>query len=148
MSRYRTILLAVDLSDEANAIADKAHAIAEANDATLHIVHVIEPLSFAYGGDIPMDFSGIQDEIQKQAEAQLAGFAERLGIDPSCRHLVLGRPENEIHALVDELDIDLVILGSHGRSGFALLLGSTANGVLHGARCDVLAVRVGKVKKK
>lgn len=143
MSRYNTILLAVDLSEEANTVADKARAIAEGNRATLHIVHVIEPLSFAYGGDIPMDFSGIQDEIQKQAETQLAQFSERLGIAPANRHLVLGRPENEIHALAAELPADLVVVGSHGRSGLALLLGSTANGVLHGAGCDVLAVRVG-----
>lgn len=148
MSQYRNILLAVDLSDESNPIADRAQAIAQANSATLHIVHVIEPLSFAYGGDIPMDFSGIQDEIQKQAEAQLADYADRLGIDATRRHLLLGRPANEIHVLIDELSIDLVVLGSHGRSGFARLLGSTANAVLHGAQCDVLAVRVGKVNKK
>jgi len=37
---------------------------------------------------------------------------------------------------------DLVIVGSHGRHGVRLLLGSTANAVLHGAECDVLAVRV------
>jgi universal stress protein A len=40
--------------------------------------------------------------------------------------------------------MDLVVVGSHGRHGLSLLLGSTANGVLHGAGCDVLAVRVGK----
>ncbi len=39
-------------------------------------------------------------------------------------------------------NIDLIVVGSHGRHGLALLLGSTANGVLHGANCDVLAVRV------
>ena len=39
---------------------------------------------------------------------------------------------------------DVIVVGSHGRHGLALLLGSTANGVLHGATCDVLAVRVGE----
>ena len=43
-----------------------------------------------------------------------------------------------------ELETDLIVVGSHGRYGLALLMGSTANGVLHGATCDVLAVRVGK----
>ena len=39
-------------------------------------------------------------------------------------------------------DVDLIVVGSHGRHGFALLLGSTSTGVLHGAKCDVLAVRI------
>ncbi|MFW5825636.1 MAG: universal stress protein, partial [Marinobacter sp.] len=47
-----------------------------------------------------------------------------------------------IHQLSEDKDVDLVVVGSHGRKGFQLLLGSTANGVLHGARCDVLAVRI------
>jgi len=146
MSQYKNLLLAVDLSEESDLITERASAIATAHGATLHIVHVIEPLSFAYGGDIPMDFSGIQDEIQRQAEQQLADHAERLGIPQERRHLLLGRPASEIHALVNDLAIDLVVLGSHGRSGFARLLGSTANAVLQGSPCDVLAVRVGKKK--
>ncbi len=53
------------------------------------------------------------------------------------------RPEAEIHRVAEELGADLIVVGSHGRHGLALLLGSTANGVLHGATTDVLAVRVG-----
>ncbi len=100
MGDYNTILAAVDLSEEANEVATKAARFAAANQAKLHLIHVIEPLSFAYGG--------------------------------------------EIHALAEKLSADLIIVGSHGRHGLALLLGSTANGVLHGAKCDVLAMRVGK----
>ena len=44
--------------------------------------------------------------------------------------------------------VDLIVVGSHGRHGFALLLGSTSTGVLRGAQCDVLAVRVGKKGEK
>jgi universal stress protein A len=40
------------------------------------------------------------------------------------------------------LDVDLIVIGSHGREGIQRLLGSTANAVLHGAPCDVLAVRI------
>ena len=54
----------------------RARAVASSAAAQLHIIHVIEPLSFAYGGDIPMDFSGIQDEIYQQATQQLERFAE------------------------------------------------------------------------
>ena len=87
--------------------------------------------------------AGIQDEIQAQASQQLSRFGESHGIDAQKQHIVMGRPEVEIHAKAEELRADLIVVGSHGRYGLALLMGSTANGVLHGATCDVLAVRVG-----
>jgi len=143
MSSYNTVLLAIDLTDEADEVAAKAVNLSTNNNATLHVVHVIEPLSFAYGGDIPMDFSAIQEEIQKQAETQLAEFGNKYNIPAERRYIVLGRPETEIHAKAEQISADVLVVGSHGRHGLALLLGSTANGVLHGAKCDVLAVRVG-----
>ena len=143
MSDYANILVAVDLSEDSNLIVQRARAVASGASADLHIIHVIEPLSFAYGGDIPMDFSGIQDEIYQQATAQLQRFAQSNGVDEAHRHIVMGRPEVEIHSLAEELKADLIVVGSHGRHGLALLMGSTANGVLHGAKRDVLAVRVG-----
>ncbi len=144
MGDYNRILAAVDLSEEANEVAAKAARLAAINQAELHLVHVIEPLSFAYGGDIPIDFSTIQEEIQRQAETQLRGLCSKLNIPVERLHILLGRAENEIHAHAQRLSADLIIVGSHGRHGLALILGSTANGVLHGAMCDVLAVRVGK----
>ena len=143
MSDYRKVLVAVDLSEDSTLVAERARSIAANNGAELHLIHVIEPLSFAYGGDIPMDFSGIQDEIYQQATAQLQRIAESNGVDEAHRHIVMGRPEVEIHSLAEELKADLIVVGSHGRHGLALLMGSTANGVLHGAKRDVLAVRVG-----
>jgi universal stress protein A len=144
MSQYRKILVAIDLSEDSTAVVLRARAIADANGAQLDLIHVIEPLSFAYGGDIPMDFSGIQEEIQQQATQQMRRFAESNKIAEQHQHIVLGKPEIEIHAKAKELGADLIVLGSHGRHGLALLMGSTANGVMHGASCDVLAVRVGK----
>jgi universal stress protein A len=146
MSEYAKILVAVDLSEDSSRIVERARAVASGAAAQLHIIHVIEPLSFAYGGDIPMDFSGIQDEIYQQASQQLQRFAENSNIDKDHRHIVMGRPEVEIHAMAEEIKADLIVVGSHGRHGLALLMGSTANGVLHGAKRDVLAVRVGGEK--
>ena len=143
MGAYKILLLAIDLSEESEPVATRAGELAAAYGASLHIIHVIEPLSFAYGGDIPMDFSGIQEEIQQQARQQLTLFGEKNSVPAEQQHIVLGRPEVEIHAMADELEADLIVVGSHGRHGLALLMGSTANGVLHGANCDVLAVRVG-----
>jgi universal stress protein A len=60
--------------------------------------------------------------------------------------LTYGQPRQEIHGLAKEQHCDLIVVGSHGRHGLALLLGSTANDILHGASCDVLAVRLVKDK--
>ena len=143
MGEYKHILVGVDLTVESRDVSKKACTLRNACDCRLSCVHVIEPLSLAYGGDIPMDLSTIQEQIQDTAKSHLAEFAETLGIEEADRHLIFGRPETEIHTLANEIGADLIVVGSHGRHGLALLLGSTANGVLHGAPCDVLAVRVG-----
>ena len=142
MSEYGRVLLAVDLTDECRHVAHRAQALAA--NTELHIVHVIEPMSLAYSGDIPMDMTCVQDQIQEQARMHLASFSADFNIPAERRHLVFGRTEKEIHRLAEVEGMDLIVVGSHGRHGLALLLGSTANGVLHGASCDVLAVRVGK----
>ncbi len=143
MSEYKKIMLAVDLTEESLKVAERATQLVNAFDAELHVVHVIEPLSLAYGGDVPMDLSTVQEQIQDQAAAHLREFSATLNVPETRQHLIFGRPESEIQRTAEEAGADIIVVGSHGRHGLALLLGSTANGVLHGASCDVLAVRVG-----
>jgi universal stress protein A len=141
MTAYQTIVLAVDLTEESIQVAQRALDLA-GEHSQIHLVHVIEPLSLAYGGDVPMDMSSVQEQIQEQAKSHLSEFANQLAVPKYNQHLIFGRPEGEIHRVAQEIDADLIVVGSHGRHGLALLLGSTANSVLHGAPCDVLAVRV------
>ena len=56
--------------------------------------------------------------------------------------LLWGIPKQEIINVAEQQQVDLIVVGSHGRHGLALLLGSTANSILHTAKCDVLAVRL------
>lgn len=140
---YERIMLAVDLTEDSTRVAGRALSLARAHQAELHVVHVIEPLSLAYGGDIPMDLSSVQEQIHDQAKSHLAEFAATLGVPAERQYLIFGRPESEIQRAAEAKGADVIVVGSHGRHGLALLLGSTANGVLHGATCDVLAVRVG-----
>ncbi|QIL89334.1 universal stress protein [Microbulbifer harenosus] len=142
MSGYKNILVGLDLSEESSQVLDRAAQIATVSNAQLRLAHIIEPLTFAYGGDIPMDLSEVQEQLQNQAKEQLRRAAASLNIPADRQHVVLGQPATEIHRLAEDTDCDLIVIGSHGRHGLALLLGSTANGVLHGAGCDVLAVRV------
>ena len=142
MSAYSKILVAIDLTEEAPQVLDKAHRIAGQEKAELHLIHVVEPVGYAYGGDIPMDLTELQEQLDKNARKQIADYGEKYGIAESRQIVAVGRPETEIHRIAKEQEFGLVIVGSHGRHGIQLLLGSTANGVLHGAECDVLAVRI------
>ena len=117
MADYRRIMLAVDLTEESNHVAERAIALAKAFDAELHLVHVIEPLSLAYGGDIPMDLSSVQEQIHDQAKSHLAEFANRLGVPAEHQNLIFGRPESEIHRVAESSGADLIVVGSHGRHG-------------------------------
>lgn len=142
MNNYQHIVVGIDLSPESAQVVERARQVATNNQASLHLVHVIEPLTFAYGGDIPMDLTEIQQQLQAQARTQLHKLAAQYQLDADQCRLLVGEPAAELHQLAQELSADLIVVGSHGRHGLALLLGSTANGVLHGAQCDVLAVRV------
>ena len=93
---YQNILVAVDLGATTETVIQRAASLASQNNAQLHVLHVIEPLAITYGGDIPMDFSAIQEEIQGQAKEQLDKLCATFSVSESNRHLVTGRPESEI----------------------------------------------------
>lgn len=139
---YQNILVAVDLGATTETVIERAAALARDHHAQLHVLHVIEPLTITYGGDIPMDFSAVQEEILDQAKQQLNKLCENLGVAEANRHLVTGRPESEIPSQAKAINGDLIVVGTHARWGLALLLGSTTDGVMHSAECDVLAVKV------
>lgn len=142
MACYKHIIAGLDLSEESPQVLEKAAELAKAFGATLSVAHVIEPLTFAYGGDMPVDLSEVQEQLQLKAEQELQRLSSQTNYSIQQEHVLVGQPATELHYLAGQENADLIIVGSHGRKGFALLLGSTSNSVLHGASCDVLAVRV------
>ena len=80
--------------------------------------------------------------MEQQAQGRLRSFCQQLELSTDHAHVLIGQPAQEMHHFAKENDVDLTVVGSHGRHGLALVFGSTANGVLHGAVCDVLAVRI------
>lgn len=143
MTVYQRILAAVDVTEESGQVVEAAAAIADSSDADLHVMHVIEPTNLVYGAVILAELhSSEMLQMREQATALVAELASRFEIPAERQHVVTGRATSEIHRTAEAEGMDLVVVGSHGRHGLGLLLGSTANGVLHGAKCDVLAVRV------
>jgi universal stress protein A len=144
MNDYRHILVALDLAPDNNAILQRAKRLAAQNGAKLSLVHVVEPVGLAYAGEIPFpeDFD-LEQHLSEQAELRLENLRQQHGLADSRYFVELGSPKHEIVRLAQEQGADLILVGSHGRRGLQLLLGATANGVLHMAECDVLAVRIG-----
>ncbi len=144
MENYKHILLAADFSEHGETVADRAKDLADKYQAKLSIVHVMDNLLItdaAYGSTIPFDLD-LTAELMAVAKKRLSKLADKLAIADDCRWMETGSPKLEIIRVAEENKVDLIVVGSHGRHGFALLLGSTANGVLHHALCDVLAVRL------
>lgn len=141
-SPYRRILVAIDCSDESAQVLSRAAGVLTGNDGELHLIHVIEPLALAYGADVPMDVTDLQSGLMKQAREMADTYAGRYQIPTDNVHVELGSIEKTILDQADKLEADLIVVGSHTRSGLALLLGSTARGLVPGAHCDVLAVKV------
>jgi universal stress protein A len=141
---YKHIIVGIDLSDDCPAVIRRAAGIAQVCGAKLTLAYVLEPIAFAYGGDMPVDLTGVQEQQVQKATADLANLAKCTDYPIQQQHVLVGQPAAELHYLAEQEDADLIVVGSHGRKGFALLLGSTSNSVLHGATCDVLAVLVKK----
>jgi universal stress protein A len=144
MENYKHILLAVDFYEHCEAVANRAKDLANKFQAKLSIIHVVDSLPITeagYGVDIPFNMD-LTTELMAGAKKRLAKLAEKLAVTEDGLWLEMGSPKIEIIRVAEENKVDLIVVGSHGRHGLALLLGSTANGVLHHATCDVLAVRL------
>lgn len=146
MGVYNKVLIALDTTEEADEVVGAASEIALQEGAELHLLTVVKPIHYAYTGyeNVGM-YSGFQSfeaEAQAAAMEKLQERAQRLGQSEDQVAVIIGKPSAVIKEHAETLGVDLIVMGSHGRHGLGLLLGSTANGVLHGAPCDVLTVRI------
>lgn len=143
MSTYTHLLLAVDFSKNTDEVVTKGLALAKAFEARLSLVHVVEFAQVDLSNELVMPQElELDQELLVLAEKRLQDLADKFGLHNDARFVRQGSTKREILNIAEDEAIDLIVIGSHGREGLQLLLGSTANAVLHGAPCDVLAVRV------
>ncbi len=143
---YEHILMCVDLAAETDYVMQAALRAADEGTRT-SMVYVMELPVAISGPDTMVPGAGLADdslyhELRAGAREKLAEVGEKYGIGPDHQHFLEGKAATEIHRLAQQQGVDLIVIGSHGRHGLQVLLGSTANAVLHGASCDVLAVRL------
>ena len=141
---YKTILAATDFSGSCNKAIDKAVRLAQADGAILHVIHAVEfipPVDTTFGAISPFEVD-LTEQLVEASRTRLASLCETHGIPEQQRHVEVGSPKLEIIRMAEEIGADLIVVGSHGRHGLGLLLGSTAASVVNHAACDVLSVRL------
>jgi nucleotide-binding universal stress UspA family protein len=140
---FRKILVAIDGSEPASHALDAALDEARVRNAEVHVVYVIESGLFS---SLPMDntLEIIYSVLQKEGEEILESAKKRAGTKniPLTTHLLQGHAGSRIASLAEELGVDLIVLGSYGKSGVdRLLLGSVTDYVVQNSPVTTLVVR-------
>lgn len=135
----KTILFPTDFSLASDAALAHAEALAKQMGAKLLIVHVEEP-PLAYGGGEL--YYGIPEPSSERILAMLEDVKPADPKVPFTHRLTMGDPAGEIVRLAAEEPAEMIVLGTHGRTGMTrLLMGSVAEGVVRRAPCPVLVYR-------
>jgi universal stress protein A len=149
IGRYKTILVALDASEEGDQVLEAATALDPRGADSYHVTTVVPPMMGGISGMDGASFAAtwplkdMEAEISREITDSVRERVARFGISPDRVTVLFGRPAAEIHAHAEMIKADLIVIGSHGRHGLPqVMLGSTANAVLHGAPCDVLTVRI------
>jgi len=150
VSQITRILVPTDFSDTSDAALSYARTLADSLGASLHLVHVFDD---PYGDALVAEMNASVYESMRATEMTQARRRLLRRLPPADRKqfqastaIVTGAPAEAIVDYAADRGMDLIVMGTHGRSGFAhLLLGSVAEQVVRTAKCPVLTVRSAKV---
>jgi len=144
VGKPKAILAATDFSDVSRRAVLAALAIAENAAASFHLLHVIDSMDVPENivAAIPEGSSlrrEINEAVQRRFEKFVSSLDSRLKIQ---RHFSWGTPWKEVNRLASELNVDLIAIGTVGRSGIpGLFLGNSAEKMLRGCDCSILTVK-------
>ncbi len=140
---FKTLVAPTDFSPFAEAALQYARVLAEQFGAEVHLVHALERPQDMPWWMAEQEYRSRQGDLAEKARSQLAALTARLfaGIDAQA-HVRVGIPSDEIVTAARDLHADLIVIGTHGRSGLSrVLFGSVTERVMRHAPCPVLTVR-------
>ena len=142
---YKRLLVPVDFSPVSLDALASARELAKTTGATLHLFHSVDDVAWRYLG-YPLEALGqVQTAVTDSANEQLRELAiqeQREGLTVECTLVVSTRPASAIVTFAREHDIDLIVMGTHGRGAMLrMMLGSVAEQVVRTAPCPVMVVR-------
>jgi nucleotide-binding universal stress UspA family protein len=138
----KTILVSTDFSDYSKKALDNAIALAKTFGARIVLIHAVDALSYVVSESLQWEkvYDGLSETIRPMLDKQIKEI-ENEGI-PATSDLIQGVPYEQIVKKAGEIKADLIVMGTHGRTGVRhLLLGSVAERVIHLAPCPVMTVK-------
>ncbi|TMA96218.1 MAG: universal stress protein [Deltaproteobacteria bacterium] len=146
MARIRRILHATDFSKASARALNEAIKLAKQNRAEILIVHIIEPTPYVAGDELGSAeiYTKLEDMAKRDAEASMSKLLRRLKkSNIKARGLLLmGSPHDQIVKAAKSKKVDMIVIGTHGRTGLSkLFMGSVAGKVIALATCPVVTVR-------
>ena len=146
MIKLRKVLVPTDFSESARHALTYGISFAREYEAELTLLHVVENLTVGYASDLfPVPMAEVFQEISGYAKAELAKLAaEARKKDVAVvEQVVQGKPSAEIIRFAQETEVDMIVLGTHGKGMLdQALFGSTTERVVRRAPCPVLTVRL------
>lgn len=139
---YDNVLVPTDGSEGMGGVLDHAGKLAEIHDATIHTLYVANTAALS---DLPMESSweGVSSALRKQGERAIAEVEEEIENRPVETAIVDGSPAREIINYTENEDCDVIVMGTHARSGVdRLLLGSVAERVVRSSPVPVLTINI------
>jgi len=138
----KRVLVATDFSAASEKALRHAIAIAQSYGAKFYLAHVVSALGFKLAGG---DAAAMAIESAKRDLLQLEGRLAQAGALTGIEHETVvseGNVWEQLELVIEQEHVDLIVIGTHGRSGISrLLFGSVAEGVVRGATMPVLLIR-------
>ena len=141
MREYKKILLAVDITEVSEKIAERARDVAERYGAEVILLHVVEYVPVEPMGEALLPAVQIEGELIERATRRIAELAQKTGLEKAERIVQAGNIKAELVRIATDRGVDLIVLGSRERHGLSIMFNQTEDTILHAAPCDVLAVR-------
>ncbi|MEE9905646.1 universal stress protein [Chlorobium sp.] len=142
MFKIRTILCPVDFSDASKKAVRYAHEFAVSMGASMFLLNVVEPRPMAV--DLSLNYIPLEEDLEKASTEDLDALKQGL-LDEGLKvesTVEIGNPADVILEKAADLDVNLIIMGSHGKKGLSrLIMGSVAETVVRKANCPVLIVK-------
>lgn len=140
---YHKLLCLLGQGQNAERVLRRAIQARDHFQAELYLLSVVEfvPVSGAEDAMLATPLV-VADEMQEQARRHMEQAAAQAGVPPDHRRVVQGSLMREAGQCVQDWDIDLIVLGKHERHGMACWFNHSEDDVLHGSRCDLLAVHL------